>query len=506
MASADTHVPVTDRPPSRAWEDATVGPDPVRPDPGGAPVGKLAAQVARRIEDDIIRLGWPIGRNLGSEAELRERYGVSRAVLREAVRLVEHHQVARMRRGPGGGLLVTAPDAAPASHAMVIYLDHVGTSVDDLMYARQLLEPPAAALAAQRLTEDGIARLRRTLREEEERGGEPGIWSQNPLHVLLAELSGNPALHLFVQILTRLTTWYAHHAQRIPRARAEEAKKLSRHSHGRIVDAVIAGDTGQAQAYLADHLDVIADLLRAHRAPDGSPPRLLDARLAGGPGAKMAEVIAARIHDEIAAAGWPDGRVLGSEADLLARYGISRAVLREAVRLLEYHQIARMRRGPGGGLVVTRPEPDASVDTMALYLDHQGVTGEDLRLVRDAVELGTLRRVTARRADPEVGARLRAVLERTAERVAPGVSGADLFHTELAELSGNPVLSVFSRILTELWARHTSTQDQPLPGAESAAEVERIHRRIMEAILDGDESVAHHRMRRHLAALTTWYH
>jgi DNA-binding FadR family transcriptional regulator len=53
---------------------------------------------------------------------------VSRAVLREALRLVQHHQVARMRRGPGGGLFVTAPDAAPATRAMVIYLDYVGVS------------------------------------------------------------------------------------------------------------------------------------------------------------------------------------------------------------------------------------------------------------------------------------------------------------------------------------------------------------------------------------------
>ncbi|MEO3787578.1 FCD domain-containing protein [Actinocorallia sp. B10E7] len=501
MARADLNVPAAgEREPVRAWDSAG------RPDADGAPAGKLAAQVARRIEDDIIRLGWPVGRNLGSEAELRDRYGVSRSVLREAVRLVEHHRVARMRRGPGGGLLVTAPDAAPASHAMVIYLDYVGTGVEDLMYARLLLEPPAAALAAERLTEDGIARLRRALREEEERGGEPGVWSQNPLHVLLAELSGNPALHLFVDMLARLTTWYAHHSRPMPRAKAEHAKELSRHSHVQIVDAVIAGDGGRAQAYLTGHLNVIADWLREYRAPEGTRPPQADGRLVGGPGAKLAETIAARIHDEIAADGWRDGRVLGSEADLLARYGISRAVLREAVRLLEYHQVARMRRGPGGGLVVTTPEPDASVDTMALYLDHQGVTAEDLRLVRDAVELGTLRRVTARRGEPEVGTRLHAVLERTAEPVGPGLSGADLFHTELADLSGNPVLSVFLRILTELWARHTSAQEQPLPGAESAAEVERIHRRILEAIQEGDESVAHHRMRRHLEALTTWYH
>src|SRR3954467_9133069 len=110
--------------------------------PDDPAVGKLAAQVARRIEAEVVQRGWPVGGSLGSEPELRERHGVSRSVLREAVRLVEHHQVARMRRGPNGGLFVMAPDAGPAAHAVVIYLEHVGTSVVDLIEDRPLVERP----------------------------------------------------------------------------------------------------------------------------------------------------------------------------------------------------------------------------------------------------------------------------------------------------------------------------------------------------------------------------
>jgi len=114
---------------------ADIGPQAVPVGAGAADpaLGKLAAQVAHRMETDVVRRGWPVGESLGSEPDLRERYGVSRAVLREAVRLVEHHQVARMRRGPNGGLFVMAPDAGPAARAMVIYLEYVGTSIDDLL-------------------------------------------------------------------------------------------------------------------------------------------------------------------------------------------------------------------------------------------------------------------------------------------------------------------------------------------------------------------------------------
>ncbi|WP_030326390.1 FadR/GntR family transcriptional regulator [Streptomyces sp. NRRL B-3229] len=475
-----------------------------------APVGKLAAQTAQRIEADVIRQGWPVGQSLGSEVDLRERLGVSRAVLREAVRLVEHHQVARMRRGPNGGLIVCAPNAGPATRAVVIYLEYVGTSITDLLQARLLLEPIAAGLAADRITEDGIGTLRATLDDEHAHWDELGAHSQDPLHPVLGQLSGNPVLHLFIDVLTRLTARYAHTSRRISKAELHTAKDTSHREHRAVVDAVIAGDGARAQTALAAHLESVAAWIEKHRVRRG--PRIagqvVEPELVEGPRAKLAEVVAARIHDDIAARGWQIGMVLGSETDLLARYGISRAVLREAVRLLEYHSVARMRRGPGGGLVVAEPEPQASIDTMALFLEYQGVTADDLRIVRGAIELGGVARVTARHAegDEQVAERLAKAVRWTTEGPPEDPRKADLFHSELARLAHNPVLSLFLSIITELFRRHAAGHDRPLPGDTAAEEVEHVHQRILDAILQGDTGVAQHRMRRHLDALIPWWH
>ena len=49
----------------------------------------------------------------------------------------------------------------------------------------------------------------------------------------------------------------------------------------------------------------------------------------------------------------------------MERYGIGRATLREAIRQLERHGVANMRRGSGGGLVISRPARDSAALALA---------------------------------------------------------------------------------------------------------------------------------------------
>ena len=71
----------------------------------------------------------------------------------------------------------------------------------------------------------------------------------------------------------------------------------------------------------------------------------LTALQSSSPSSKRAERVADRIVGDVMAMGWPAGEVLGCEADLLGRYRVSRAVFREAVRLIEHKQVARTGAG-----------------------------------------------------------------------------------------------------------------------------------------------------------------
>lgn len=471
------------------------------------PQNKLAAKIARDLEAEIVRRGWATGESLGSEPALQEHFGVSRSVLREAVRLVEHHQVARMRRGPGGGLIICEPDAGPATRAVVIYLEYLGTTLVDLLNARLVLEPLAASLAAERIDEAGIALLRAVLRGEEE--WKPGLPTpRDEFHIALAEQSKNPVLQLFIDVLIRLTARYALQSRTDTANEAIEAVDRMHVDHSEIVAAVTSGDSARAKTLSERHVEAVTAWLQHHHPGNVIRRRKPRPLTVEAPRGKLAEMLAATIGDDIAASGWQVGSVFGTETALLERYRVSRAVFREAVRLLEYHSIAHMRRGPGGGLVIAKPQAQASIDTIALYLQYRDPGREDLRCVRDAIEIDNVAKVVKRRGEADVAAFLaahRSEVEKAPGDVADAAVEEFRFHVGLARLAGNTPLDLFLRIIVELFRRHwTSTGQEPPTWADVLA-VHHAHLRIVDAIKAGDESLARYRVRRHLDAAASWW-
>lgn len=466
---------------------------------------KLAAQTARRIEDGISAAGWPIDQVFGSETDLMHRYEVSRAVLREAIRLVEHHGVARMRRGPSGGLIVCKPDATAVISAVAVYLDHVGTTVDDLIYARRILEPLAASIAAQRITEDEIRELRSFLEahtEESSRGlvGE----DDQAVHLAIATVSRNDALVLFIEVLIELTSHYGTTRSKMTGAERANATNQMHQDHSRLASEIISGN-GEAARQLADaHLEAVQKYyLQPGRR---SRPTSFEASPAERPD-KLAELTARNVQAALAELKLPVGTVIGSEPELLERFRVSRAVFREAVRLLEHHSIATMRRGPGGGLVIARPDPSASIEAAALFLQYHGTTARDLNVVRQALELGVIDLLSTRPPDNELAATMRAemaLLEQT-EDLREHVGS---FHPRLGDFAGNPILALLLRITLELWSRNGELPSGAVPASRNRLEAAvTAHDSIVAAIADRDYALARHRMSRHLDALvgfTEW--
>jgi DNA-binding FadR family transcriptional regulator len=217
----------------------------------------LAASVAAAIERHVVEQGWPVGKVIGSEAELLQRYGVSRPVLRQAAGILESHQVARMRRGPGGGLVVIAPDGTSVASGMSLYLEYLAVDPARVREARGLIELTCVELACAHIDEPGIERLRDLVATEPQRVAEHGLRALLELHEALGELSGNPVLAVFVRTLMTLS--HQQYADIAP-GRDDEAPDLLRtmHDHERLVEAIVAGDGALARHRMLRHLQATA--------------------------------------------------------------------------------------------------------------------------------------------------------------------------------------------------------------------------------------------------------
>ncbi|HEY3686045.1 MAG TPA: FCD domain-containing protein [Streptosporangiaceae bacterium] len=469
--------------------------------PGGS--GKRAEAVAARLEADVVAAGWPVGTVLGSELRLAEQYGVSRAVFREAARLVEHDQVARMRRGRNGGLVVVEPDASAVVEAVSIYLEYLRVSTRELFEARTVLELFSVRLAADRLDDEQLLALREEITEEAANIGSFTGRQRHRMHEVIADLTGNAALSLFVRTVVTLSYRFFRTVLE-DRQRSSTAARETHRAHAAVVRAIVAGDGLGARHRMLRHLDALhQSVLRLADDADGGAAWLTPATDDEASAAlRPADVLAARIRRDIVRRGWPVGENLGYEPDLLRHYDVSRAMFREAVRVLESQSVVRMRRGSNGGMVVDRPSVEAVVRAVSLYLEYRGITAAELDELREEVEATTVR-LAIERLTPAGAARLNAAVAVERDQPDAGFNAVshDL-HTVIADLSGNRVLSLLLSILSELTIRRLrKARRQRGEPSGSPDDVRLAHRKIVQAIADGDAPLAQRRMRVHLHAL-----
>jgi DNA-binding FadR family transcriptional regulator len=416
-------------------------------------------------------------------------------VFREAVRLVENQQVATMRRGPGGGLVVTEPTVDAIIDAAVLYLHRANTRLDEVFEARIVLEVIAAELATERLTEEDAAELRTLALEEAE------VHDHRALHARLAALTRNPALELFVDILNRVAFLYF---RGVAGSLGQETLSASREAHARIISAVLDHEPNTAARRMQRHLEAESAFLQNRKLSRQFLSRSV--ALGGGVSNKRAEDVARAILQDVVADDLPPGILLGSQAALIEKYGASRAVFREALRLLEHHQIATMRRGPGGGLFVCAPSVRGVSDVVAVYMARRDISLADLVELRIRVEL-TQVELAINRANAGGGdlSELQGALEHE-DKLSLGefADGGHDLHAVIAALAGNRALELVSLVLTRLMRLHQVEQVSDEERAVAALEVSKIHGAIANAMTDGDVEVACRRMRRHLEAIGSY--
>lgn len=176
---------------------------------------------------------------------------------------------------------------------------------------------------------------------------------------------------------------------------------------------------------------------------------------------KTAELLAARIRRQIVLGDVKEGERLPSEPELMQAYGVSRHVLREALRILESERLITVRRGAKGGAVVQAPEPEIAARHVAVLLQTRGTTLVDVQEARVPIETSAVLRLGKAENLPELIAILRELNDRAAERTRDlRVFGAYVFrfHRTLVELAGNKTLDVMMGLVSDIIERHIAAR------------------------------------------------
>jgi len=214
--------------------------------------------VLARIEADLAAGRLRLGGRLPAERALAEQLGVSRASVREAVRVLEAMGVVRagVGSGPEAGTVVVADPAVPLSAAVRLHLGTRALPIGDVVDARVLLETWAAAAAATHgAGTPALARAGELLRamDEETLSADAFHRLDAEFHVALAEAAGNVLVTAVMVALREAVHSYVMTAVAALPDWAGTARRL-RAEHAGILAAVRAGDPVTATESVRAHI------------------------------------------------------------------------------------------------------------------------------------------------------------------------------------------------------------------------------------------------------------
>jgi len=234
---------------------------------------------------------------------------------------------------------------------------------------------------------------------------------------------------------------------------------------------------------------------------------------AGAPSArKAAERVLAELRRQIVCGEIAEDGNLPTEGELVARFGVSRTPIREAIRVLEMEGLIRSRQGQRHGAQVQPPSPRIAARHTALLLRRRGASLADVYQARQAIEPFAAR-LLAEGATPAVLAELKAFAAEERRIIgdarAWGRAAAE-FHQLLLERCGNQTLAVLGAQLFDIVAGQIRVEMSEADGGVSGRKGRELatdaHGRLIALIERRDADAAEAFWRAHLQAAWPWHH
>ncbi len=211
---------------------------------------EIVGQILRLVREGALKPG----DRLPPERELAQQLNVSRASVREAMRLMDIQGLVIIR--PGSGTFITEDTVEVIVQAFSSLLSGPTSAASDIFEMRLILEPQVVSLAAERASDADIRRLEEILEQQklDIDGGGTGVEFDSEFHFAIAQATKNSALIAVTQAMSDLLS-----QSRDSTLLSPERSNQSLQSHRRILETIKNRQSKAAEEAMHQH---IADIDR----------------------------------------------------------------------------------------------------------------------------------------------------------------------------------------------------------------------------------------------------
>jgi GntR family transcriptional repressor for pyruvate dehydrogenase complex len=214
---------------------------------------------------------------------------------------------------------------------------------------------------------------------------------------------------------------------------------------------------------------------------------------------KVSQHIIDQIRNAIFEGRLKPGDKLPSERELIVKFKVSKATLREALRSLEVLGFLEIRKGVSGGPFVTEVDMTKARDSFTNFLLFKNLSLKDLSEVRLLLEPYIVEKATLTITKEDLS-RLEKLIKDSEHAIKNGIALESRkdeieFHRIIASITGNPILMFILDFVENLLI---DTKAILKPGREFSTKVLKAHKRIYNALLERNVKKVHEEMVRHI--------
>lgn len=230
---------------------------------------RLYEQVSERIRNLIIDEALRPAERLPSERDLAAQLGVSRIVIREALKYLSAQGLVEVKQGSGTYVKRLSSEHVIDSIGLYLRFRRSDKAFANLLEVRRSLEVDIAALAAERATEEDLAAMQAAIEQMAAHVGDPEQFAKHDLvfHSALAAATGNEIYGLLLIPITDLLLDFRIAAYLYD---TEEAIQGGLTHHRKVLEQVKAGDSDGAREAMNDHLEQAQNLFEKAHEHDNS--------------------------------------------------------------------------------------------------------------------------------------------------------------------------------------------------------------------------------------------